>query len=144
MAQWGSVVSWLIVLVGWVVVNRQHNNRETRKEVRASLLDLYGHLDEIEDDAFEYHTQDGDPLLGRQLKRDIDQIYMRIRLSLRGPMTCSYAPQLAAFRQSVTLQNFDTANFVAKDPSDSFFDEIFRSKRALINRLETAYNNAYK
>jgi hypothetical protein len=143
-ADWTDIVSWLIIFAGWIVVNRQNNSRETRKEVRASLLDLYEHLDQIEVDAFAYHTGTGDVLLAHKLKRDIDQVVPRIKLALRGPMTtCRYGKQLIAFRQSITLQNFDSATFAPKKPSDTFFEVIVVSKRALIYCLELADNNSY-
>jgi hypothetical protein len=139
----GDIISWTIIFVGWYIINRQNNNRETRKEVRESLLSLYRHLDEIETDAIAYHTGDGDPLLARKIKRDIDQIPGRISLAQRGSMKGRYAHHLIRFRQAITLNNFDTASFVQKEPTDRFFDEIVVSKRSLIHCLDLAYNHAY-
>jgi hypothetical protein len=139
----GDIISWIVIFVGWYIVNRQNNNRETRKEVRASMLSLYRHLDEIEIDAIAYHTGDGDPLLARKIKRDIDQIPARIALAQRGSMKCRYSMYLIQFRQAITLNNFDSASFAPKDPTDRFFDAIVVSKRSLIYSLDRAYNRAY-
>jgi len=144
MPSWaGQSISWIVIFIGWAVVNYQNNCRETRKEIRAALLDLYKLLDGIEDAAFEYHTKTGDPVIGRKIRRDIQQISSRIIMARRGPMKIDYAKLLAAFRKSITYDNFDSAKFVAKSPQDLFFDTISESKRNLIFTLEIAYSNAY-
>lgn len=140
---WGQAVSWAIIFVGWYVVNRQNNARETRKEIRASLLDLYKHLDGIEDAAFNYHAGTGNAGEARKIRRDIQQIAARIVLARRGSMQISYSRELAAFRKAVTFENFDTANFVAKPAQDPLFDQISDTKRNLIMALEQAYSKAY-
>jgi hypothetical protein len=143
-ATWiGQSVSWVVIFLGWIVVNYQNNARETRKEIRASLLDLYKQLDTIEDAAFEYHTKAGDPVIARRLRRDIQQIAPRIIMARRGPMKINYSKPLAAFRKSITFENFDSSKFVAKSPQDPFFDDITGCKRDLIGALESAYNRAY-
>lgn len=144
MPSWvGQSISWIIIFVGWALVNYQNNCRETRKEIRASLIDLYKILDGIEDAAFEYHTKTGDPVVARRIRRDIQQISSRIIMARRGPMRIDYARPLAALRKSITYDNFDSANFVAKNPQDVFFDSISESKRNLIFALERAYSAAY-
>jgi hypothetical protein len=142
-SQWGNVVSWGLIILGWVIVNRQNNNRETRKEIRAGLLDLYKLLDEIEDDAFIYHTEIGDPVVARKIKRSISQIAPRIKLALRKRVECKYGFPLYAFRQSITLSNFETNLFAAKLPNDQFFTEIMDAKHALILRLDSAFNETF-
>lgn len=140
----GQAISWVLIIVGWVIVNSQSNKRETRKEVRASLLELYKHLDGIEEAAFEYHTKVGDPAVARRIKRDILQIAPRIRMAIRGRMkVLSWSP-VSKFRSAVTLDNFDTAQFVPKLPTDPIFDGISAAKVDLIANLEAAFGRAYR
>lgn len=141
---WANAVSWIIVLAGWAIVNRQHNNRETRKEIRSSFVDLYKLLDQIEDGAFQYHVSTGDPLLARKLKREIGQVPVRIKLAIQKRLKCPYATPLARLRRAITLENFETRDFKKKDAADPFFDEIIGAKTALIVALESAYNEAYR
>jgi hypothetical protein len=139
-AQWGNAISWSLIVVGWVIVNRQNNDRETRKEIRAALLDLYKLLDEIEDDAFAYHTGTSDPVLARKIKRSISQIAPRIKLALRNRLECKYSHPLFEFRKSITLTNFETKMFQPKAPNDQFFTDIMDAKQSLILRLDLAFN----
>ena len=125
-------LSWILIIAGWVVVNDQNNKRETRKEVRASLLELYRILDEIEDAAYEYHTTDGDAGKARKIVRAIHQIAPRIIMAKRGPIKFHYTRVLADFRRAITFENFDTAAFKRKQPEDPFFDAIAAAKRELI------------
>lgn len=140
----GDAISWIIVVVGWLIINRQHNNRETRKEIRASLMDLYRLLDSIEADAFAYHTTEPDVALARKIKRELDQIYSRVRLALSDTVTCDSSKQISEFRKSITLHNFDTVSFEKKAADDSIFDEIMIAKRQLISVLEHAYSQKYR
>jgi hypothetical protein len=138
-----SWVSWVLIVAGWVVVNHQNNKRETRKEVRASLLEVYKLLDEIEDAAYEYHSTDGDAGKARKIVRAIQQIAPRIIMARRGPIKFKYTKALADFRRAITFSNFDTSAFERKRPEDPFFDQIAAAKRELITALEQAYAQAY-
>jgi hypothetical protein len=143
--QWGNVVSWILIVAGWAVINAQNNSRETRKEIRAALLDLYELLDEIEDDAFSYHTgTTGDAALARKIKRNISQISTRIKLALRDKLECEYARPLVAFRKSITLSNFDSNKFLSKSADSKFFNDISDAKQSLIVVLDRAFNAKFK
>lgn len=136
-------ISWILIVAGWMVVNSQNNRRETRKEVRASLLELYKLLDDIEDAAYEYHTTDGDAGEARKIVRAIQQIAPRIIMARRGPIKFQYTKPLATFRKAITFENFDTSKFERKQAEDPFFDAIAAAKRELITALELAYSQAY-
>lgn len=143
-SNWGSAVTWGLVILGWVIVNRQNNNRETRKEIRAALFDLYKLLDEIEDEAVKYHTSETpDGILGRRIKRNLSQLSLRIKLASRGLLKCKTAVLVAAFRRSITWENFETSNFKQKAPEDRFFEVILDAKRSLISVLDSAFNNRF-
>jgi hypothetical protein len=142
--EWGNVVSWLIILIGWLVVNYQHNSRETRKEIRVGLLELYKILDDIEAKAFDYHTSGGSSSAARRIRAELAQLHARIKLILCGHVRCDYVRSLAQFRKSITYENFDTANYVKRPPDDDLFDRILEAKRDLIVILEQAFNNKYR
>jgi len=139
-----SVLPSVLVVCGWLVINQQNNTRETRKEIRAALLDLYKLLDEIEDDAFTYHTGVGDAALARKIKRNISQISPRIKLALRDRVECKYTHQLSAFRKSITLVNFESTAFESKAIDNKFFTDISDSKHNLITILDTAFNAKFR
>src|ERR1700730_9541944 len=106
---WSGPISWLLVIVGWLVINGQHNRRETRKEIRSALNDLYEMLNEIEDEAFTYHTGAGDSALSRRIKRRVSQIHSRVNLAFINTIETRCGKEIASFRKAVTLHNFDTA-----------------------------------
>ena len=56
LAKYTSFFTLVTVIVGWIVVNWQNNNREERKEVRSSLSDVHEEITKLEDIAIEYHT----------------------------------------------------------------------------------------
>ena len=143
MSWFAQSISWVLIVAGWMVINNQNNRRETRKEVRASLLELYKFLDEIEDSAYEYHTTDGDTGKARKILRAIQQIAPRIIMARRGPIVFHYTKALTNFRRAITFENFDTSTFERKRPEDPFFDAIAAAKRELITALELAYSQAY-
>ncbi len=55
-----SVVSGVLVVVGWYVVNKAQANRERRKQIREYVTDLATDLDDIETLAIDYHTTERD------------------------------------------------------------------------------------
>lgn len=141
---WSAPISWALVIVGWIVINAQHNKRETRKEVRAALNDLYDLLNEIEDEAFTYHTGTGDALLSRRIKRQLAQIFPRLHLALLKTIDVRCASEIGAFRRAVTLHNFDTAGHRALVAGDQAFEEITITKERLVNRIEQAFLEKYR
>jgi hypothetical protein len=138
-SSWASVISWILVIAGWFIVNRQSNHRETRKEIRTDLIDFYRFLDGIEEAAFKYHTQGADELLARRIKRDIATISHRIYLIQRKQLQCEWAGKVMRMRQAVTMTNFDSSTYVRRDTSDPIFDEIAVRKANLIGCLDTAF-----
>src|SRR5687767_4253854 len=100
--EWGSAISWVVVFIGWLVVNRQHNKRETRKEVRAGLNDLIKLLDNIEDLSLEYHTSESDLAKARKIRRGLAQIFPRLKNAFFEYPAFSASREVVAFRQAIT------------------------------------------
>lgn len=141
---WTGPISWLLVIVGWLVINSQHNRRETRKEIRAALNDLYEMLNEIEDDAFKYHTGGGDAALSRKIKRRVGQLHSRVNLAFINTIDTRCGSEIAAFRKAVTLQNFDTVSHTALPITDPMFENITGTRERLVIALEQAFLNRYR
>jgi hypothetical protein len=51
-----SIVSAVLVVIGWFVVNKAQSNRERRKQIREHVVDLCDDLSELEALAIGYHT----------------------------------------------------------------------------------------
>ena len=78
---WTQIVTWLLIIAGWLLVNHQNNIREKRKEIRTILDKIQSFLDEIEIQAIQYHTNQASSDLAFQLKRSLNQ-KLRNRLDI--------------------------------------------------------------
>lgn len=68
-------VPWCITVVGWRLVSRQADRRETRKDCRALVSDICARITDIEQDAIQYWTSAPGSVevhvLGAQISRSI-------------------------------------------------------------------------
>ena len=55
-----TLVSAVLVVIGWFVVHKAQSNRERRKQIRDYVGDLCDDLADLEKMAVEYHTSDRD------------------------------------------------------------------------------------
>lgn len=55
-----TVVSSLLVIIGWLVVNKTQGNRERRKQIREHATKLKDYLDDLEEIVISYHTSKRD------------------------------------------------------------------------------------
>ena len=143
--EWSQVVTWLLVILGWWLVNRQNNIREKRKEIRAFIDKLQNSLDELESHAIKYHTSEKSDDLAFSLKRSLNKkIPNKIALlkSRNLDMNKCY-PYMKQLRQAITLENFDTANFHPRDISDDLLKKIWLSKENLSHEIEMVFSKKY-
>jgi len=142
---WSKIVTWVIVIAGWWLVNRQNNIREKRKEIRTLLDKIQSLLDEIESQAIQYHTSQQPSDLAFQLKRSLNQkLHNRLDiLKLRSLNVNNCYPLLKQFRQAVTLKNFDTSSFKPQNISDDLIKNIWLAKDKLSHELENSFASKY-
>jgi len=143
---WTQIVTWLLVISGWLLVNHQNNVREKRKEIRAILDKTQSFLDEIEIEAIKYHTSQESSDSAFQLKRNLNQ---KLRnkldiLKLRNLNVEKCYPYLKTLRQAVTLENFDTSSFKPQNLSDDLIKNIWLAKDKLSQELENSFAIRYR
>lgn len=139
----GQFVTWILVIAGWVVVNGQHNQRETRKELRARLDELRSELCRLEQCAETYHTC---PYHQEPVARKIKVLLQRISdgIDQVGILNRQvHDVRLIALRRSVTYHNFDTKSHVAQDLSGPLIAEINASVDELIKALESGFRTRF-
>jgi len=143
--EWAQTVTWLLVITGWGLVNRQNNIREKRKELRALLDKIQSFLDELEDQAIKYHTSEQSAELAFHLKRSLNKKFQNKLsiLKLRNLDIEKCYPHLKQFRKAVTLENFDTADFKPRSISDDLIKNIWLSKENLSQELEKSFAKKY-
>ncbi|WP_125468859.1 hypothetical protein [Methylomagnum ishizawai] len=142
---WIQSIPWLLVVLGWYLVNRQNNSREKRKELRALLDQTQKLLDEIEIQAVEYHTVEATVQRAFFLKRALGlklhqkfEILSKRSLELR--LCKKYHIEL---RKAITLSNFDSAKYEKKELSDQIIKDIWLAKDRLSHELETCFVKEY-
>jgi hypothetical protein len=143
---WTQIVTWISVIAGWWLVNRQNNIRENRKEIRALIDKIQLSLDEIESQAIQYNTNEQSSELAFQLKRSLNQ-KLRSKLDvlkLRKLNLDKCDTFLKQFRQAVTLENFDTSSFRPQHISDDLIKKIWLTKDKLSNELEKCFAKKYQ
>jgi hypothetical protein len=143
---WAQVITWLLVILGWLLVNRQNNIREKRKEIRSLLDKIQSFLDEIEYQAIQYHTSQQSDELAFQLKRNLNKKFQNKLsvLKLRNLDIQNCYPHLKQLRQAVTLENFDTSGFKPKNISDDVIKNIWLAKENLSQELERCFAKKYQ
>lgn len=135
---WTDSVTWLLVVVGWVILNLQHRTIETRKERREALDKIVGDLRSLEERAIAFHTAKAyDHLLIRGIQRDVDRIWPSV--SLLHLLEAKEAVLITDIRRAITLRNADPTDFAQKDAREQFVDEISDSIDSLIAKLDATY-----
>jgi hypothetical protein len=140
-----QIITWLLVILGWYLVNRQNNAREKRKELRALLDQTQKLLDDIETQAIAYHTVEATGerafflkcTISQKLKHKLD-VLSRRSLNLESSLTL-----LKELRKSITLNNFDSASYEKKELSDPLVRDIWLSKDRLSHELEKCFARKY-
>ena len=143
MAWWGSIVSWVVVMVGWIVINAQNNGRETRKEVRAALDGTIRRLEKLESLGRQYHLSTAhDDSIAEEIKLHLKKLWPEsVRLNLVDES--ALAVRVASLRRSITLRNFDSAEHAALLAGDEILAEIAESVSALEEMLQRGFAEKY-
>lgn len=134
-----------LVVVGWVVVDRRNNVRETRKECRSVIANCNEAIDCVMEYAKQYHTgNDHDGILASRIKFQIQRVSTYIK-SLEGIGICIAKSHLLEFRQAITLNNFDSELTFRKQQIDSLLIEgIEQTGCALSESLDHAFYAIFK
>lgn len=138
-----AIIPWVIAVTGWIVVNRDNNKRESRKELRAKVDRVIQDVRSLHSIALKYHTaQHRDELAARQIRADLKLISNRIfQLRLLNPERASCL--IIDLRQRITLTNFDTREHTPIDVGSEKVAAIDEVVDALENDLEREFRDKY-
>lgn len=128
-----SITSYIIIILGWVVVHLLSAKRDRDKEWREFSRNTIYLIDKIVDEAIKYHTAECRELyLESKIKIDLDELDMRITLILQYlKVSCS----IKGFRQSITLNNFDSKNFTKQQHTSRLVQCIYVQANRLRENL---------
>ncbi|TLS68162.1 hypothetical protein FEF65_03975 [Mariprofundus erugo] len=130
----------MLVIIGWGIINRQHNIREDRKETRASIDRVKSYSYELETASIKAHmsneiTSDDATCINWKIKKLIDEIEYAALLS--NEERNAHAKML---RRSITLSNLDPSSHCAVSEQD----KIIRDTRTAIDDLVSAIEKTFR
>jgi len=142
LGEYHNVITWIVVIAGWFLINNQHNARESRKEVRSDLNGIKDALDSLENLAISYHTEDHDPHLANEIRLKISRISQMIKtariISNEESNKC-----IIKLRKAITYDNFDSADHTPKEYGDEIISEISSSIDDIVHKLEKSFRDNY-
>lgn len=138
------ILQWFTLILGWFVIDRHNNQRESRKEKRSIVDRLLAELDALEGIAISFHTADHQQTeVARELKVRLDRMAKLIRredlLKLK-----VFNPRMVELRQAITMQNFDTPDFVPQMHNSEILLNISTAKDNLTHDLERHFNAVFR
>ncbi len=136
-----DIVPWVLVIIGWLIINRQHNARETRKERSAAIDRLNEELDKIESLAVAFHSASSfepDKLstINRRLKRLMAMV--EATGMVRNNDT-NLTALVADVRKAITLKNVEKRRFETQ-PRDG---ELLNTVAVKIDELRDGVEDAF-
>ncbi len=139
-AEWvGQIVSWLLIILGWSLINRHQNDRETRKEIHERLDHLKKTVKNLETRAITYHLEENPaPLTSLKIKSTLELLWSEI-----APLKLIDSDDLGELifylRRDITLCNFDAESHIPLSPDSRQLQEIGASSQRLLTKLDTAF-----
>jgi hypothetical protein len=139
-----GVLSIFVLVVGWVVVNGQHNQREDRKESRALSDRAKAATLDIARVALRYHCE-GAFELTSQIKWDLDALELELSLfpnygTRGGPLISRYV----AFVDAVTGGHFESANYQSLPRDAPEVAAILRTRNYLLTEIERQFRAYFR
>jgi hypothetical protein len=140
---WIHPITWLTVILGWVIVNWQNNRREERKEIRTALTQISSDIDALTNLAIEYHTSSR-----RAYKLEVSIIIkerqLSEKLSFLRLRNSAYSNQYTSFADAITLENFETTSFKKQSQYSQIIESIRDAASDLISALELEYSELFR
>lgn len=141
---YSSIITWVLVVGGWVFVHFQNKVFQERRELRSALDKLILYIDKLKSDAITYHTVESEAssLLSNRVKSAIKNISSSIRRTELGSELVN--SEVVAVRKSITLDNFESNDYFPRGHSSALILEIIGSLDDLKDALEVRYVSLYR
>lgn len=134
----------LLVVLGWIIVNRQNDKREARKEARALVDASKKSIVELAAKAVSYHV-DGKLDTAYEIKAGIEALEVECE-RLPAPSFAPHSPLMlcfVAFADAMTGGDFEAQSPAKKSPTSQEVATILRTRTALISELERVFRVHY-
>lgn len=133
----------IVVVIGWAVVNHQHNRRETRKEGRALIDSAKKIAVEVSRQAVDYYCEADKGSLSYDIKAALEALEIELE---RTPHFLPVSPLMYAFLQfseAITGGSFEKADRQPVERSSSTVSQILATRNALLSELERQFRVHY-
>jgi hypothetical protein len=144
---WTPYLPLVLTMIGWIIVSRQHDRRERRKEIRDLIKLIELRVDDVLRNATEYYALDGDDPkcqgVGFKMRygiSGIDPLQKRLRAA---GLNVKINDELVVFRQAVTGGSFESSVRKKNDTNGSIMAEAAASGFELVGKLEETYFAAF-
>ena len=121
----------IIVIIGWFFVDWRTNKRELRKEKRSLIDKIHIDINLIEKKAIEYHQAEHPSIqISKEIKVLLDRL---IKLIIREKLVAkNNFTKFSAFKKAITLNNFDSSNFISQTDNSELLDKIRYMQQKII------------
>lgn len=138
-----QLITWFLVISGWVVVHYLSAVRDRQKDIRDLKLKTIQTIIDAERLAIDFHTAVSFDLGKTQ---QLTSMIQRISTDMTRPPLVTfqnYSNVVKEFRQAITLQNFDISRFQRQQASSKIVADINYATEQIIRAFETGYDNRY-
>lgn len=137
-----QIVTWLLVIIGWFLVQRGHQNRETRKETHQRIEAINELVEEIEKNSIRFHTSKYDASISKDILWGINKLWFLVDvLDICNSDTIS--KMVVKIRKASTLNNFDLSGHKALSEDDDLLHNLTIASLDFIRYLDSTYYGHY-
>ncbi len=143
MPEWiEPLITSILVIVGWSIINYQNNCREIRRDKRSVIDSLIEQIDQLTREAIQFHTNEQfTPEHASEIKQKISRV---CKISHRYELTDDQFKSQVKYRKSITWSNFDSAtSFTQQEQQSLIIKNIIDAGEELIDAIEDKYCNEY-
>lgn len=150
-----SAISAVLVVVGWIVVNKAQGNRERRKQIREYVVTLCKDLAALEVMAIEYHTKPREEAKEQQIISNLGRFEKACALLPRFLESQKYSVKavrpetliidsrrIQVMRKAITLEHFGDEHTTELGHQDEFISALKLASEEVQESLELVRINA--
>lgn len=138
-----QVVTWVLIVCGWVVVHYLSAVRDRQREIAALAEAVEVEISKLALDAVAFHFRDThDFQASVSITSKISRISRRLQV---GPLSRLNVPAglVVALRQAITLRNFDASSFKKLNQDAKQIRDIGQAAEDLSGSVEDLYATRY-
>lgn len=140
---YSNLVTWLLVVSGWLVVYQQNRHFQDRKELRATIDNLLTDINDLRNAAIKYHTEEAsaNQLLANDIKSRTNSLTSNIVDSLLE--TDEILDALTELRIRITFDNFESQQYRPQSHGSDLVILIYAATDDLRDLIDARFREMY-